>query len=356
VAQTSSGVRRPQGHGSLLKHPTGHSRRPARSRVHFCIRLSNLSRDSQHHPLDEDFLGQLWFSKKAAAVRHQRANRHALIASCDLSASAGYKKFSSFVDAGAFVSYLAKLRAEGVDLNLYECVDAETASKFFVDVDYAAAERSDEDFRERFEHCEIVLRGFLERVLLVPPEAITFQVATAHGGRKVGGYKYSAHVCLQGFYLKDSSVRRELKRAMIFFLEKPPQQLRRNCEFLFFREFKEGVSVEKCLIDTAVYSSFQNWRTLYSEKKGSGRPLEPAVGSSRDIADHLIGFHDPAVRAAALELDGDLLATYNQRAEPLLTLSRGPVRNPVRGLRETFVERGGAVYPLTGVEKDRLLR
>ena len=310
----------------------------------------------QHHPLDEDFLGQLWFPKKAPAVLHQQAKRHALIGSCDLTSSAGHKKFSSFADAGAFVGYLEKLRAEGIDLNHYECIDAHTSSKFYVDIDYSTGGRNEEDFHERFEQCEIVLRGFLEQVLSVPSKAIAFQVATAHGKRKDRGYKYSAHVCLQGFYLKDASARVELKKALALFLKNPPERLRRSCEFLFFQEDKEGVFVEKCLIDTAVYSSFQNWRTLYSEKKGSGRPLMPAVSSSRDIADHLIGFHCPADRAAAIKLDDSLLAAYNQREAPVASEFQHPAGAPARGLRGTFVERGHTQHPLTGAEKDRLLR
>ncbi|GAQ92716.1 hypothetical protein KFL_011070010 [Klebsormidium nitens] len=309
-----------------------------------------------HHPLDEDFLGQLWFHKKAPAVVHQQAQEHALIGSCDLYSSGGHKKFSSFANAGVFVGYLERLRAEGIVLNHYECIDAHTSSKFYVDIDYSTRGRDEGDFQERFEHCDIVLRGFLEQVLKVPSEAIAFQVATAHGKHKNGGYKFSAHVCLQGFCLKDSSTRVELKKALALFLKNPPKQLRRSCEFLFFQDNKEGVFVEKCLIDTTVYSSFQNWRTLYSEKKGSGRPLAPTVGSSRDIADHLIGFHSPADRAAASELDGDLLAAYNQRAEPAASVSQHPARVPARGLRGTFVERAHVQHPLTNVEKDRLLR
>jgi hypothetical protein len=212
----------------------------------------------QHHPLDEDFLGQLWFHKKAPPIVHQQAQGHALIGTCDLNSSGGHKKFSSFANAGVFVGYLKRLRAEGIVLNHYKCIDTHTSSKFYVDIDYSTRGRDEEDFQERFDHCEIVLRGFLEKVLKVPLEAIAFQVATAHGKHKNGGYKFSAHVCLQGFCLKDSSTRVELKKALALFLKNPPEQLRRSCEFLFFQDNKEGVFVEKCLIDTTVYSSFQN--------------------------------------------------------------------------------------------------
>jgi hypothetical protein len=182
-----------------------------------------------------------------------------LIGSCDLSDSGGFKRFSSFADSGEFVNYLEQLQAAGETPNHYECVDADTPSKFYVDIDYTVGVRDDGEFGERFQHCEIVLRGFLELVLLVPAESIAYQVATAHGRCRSGGFKYSTHVCLQGFYLEDSSARQELKKALAHFLEKPLEALRRSCEFLFYEANKGGVLVEGCLVDTAVYSCFQNW-------------------------------------------------------------------------------------------------
>ncbi|GAQ93123.1 hypothetical protein KFL_013130010, partial [Klebsormidium nitens] len=285
-----------------------------------------------HHPPREDYLAQPWFQKKAAAVQHQQANAHALIGSCDLSDLGGFKRFSSFANSGAFVNSLERLRAAGETPNHYECIDANTPSKFYVEIDYTVGERDDEDFGERFQHCKIVLRGFLELVLLVPAESIAFQVATAHGGDAKAGLSTLAH-----------------------FLEKPPEALRRSCEFLFYEGNKGAVIVEGCLVDTAVYSCFQNWRTLHSEKKGSGRPLAPPVGSSRDINDHLVGFYGAADVAAAIRIDSSLLAGYNQREEPAASISRRPVDAPTRGLRGKFVERGRTQRPLTGVEKERLL-
>lgn len=303
------------------------------------------------HCLGPDFLGQVWWPKKLPAVQIQESEGHALIASCDLSASGGYKKFSSFASVDAFVSYLERRQAAG-DLNHYECLQADKPSKFYVDIDYKVAEKNDEDFRERFEHCEIVLRGFLERVLLVPLDAINFQVATAHGK---GGclYKYSAHMCMPGFCLKDASVRGELNRALQTFVRKPPEELRRSCEFLFYQFLKNGALVDDCVIDKSVYSSFQNWRTLYSEKKGSDRPLEPAPGSSPHIRDHLVGLYDPADRAAVMELDGKLLSDYNWRENPSTARASGSVA--ARAIRATYVERGDVLRPLTDVEKERLL-
>jgi hypothetical protein len=254
------------------------------------------------------------------------------------------------------VNYLEQLQAAGETPNHYECVDADMPSKFYVDIDYTVGGRDDGEFGERFQHCQIVLRGFLELVLLLPAESIAFQVATAHGRCRSGSFKYSAHVCLQGFYLEDSSARRELKKALAHFLEKPPETLRRSCEFLFYEGNKGGVLVEGCLIDTAVYSCFQNWRTLHSEKKGSGRPLVPAAGSSCNISDHLIGFYGAAEVAAATKIDSNLLAVYNQREEPAASISRRPVKASTRGVRGTFVERGRTQRPLTGVETDRLLQ
>jgi hypothetical protein len=190
----------------------------------------------QHHLPHEDFLGQPWFPKKAVAVQHQQANAHSLIGSCDLSDSGGFKSFLSFLDSRAFMNYLERLQAAGETPNHYECVDADTPFKFYVDIDYTVGGRDDGEFGERFQHCQIVLRGFLELVLLLPAESIAFQVATAHGRCRSESFKYSAHVCLQGFYLEDSSARQELKKALAHFLEKPPEALRRSCEFLFYEE------------------------------------------------------------------------------------------------------------------------
>jgi hypothetical protein len=247
------------------------------------------------------------------AVQHQQANAHSLIGSCGLSDSGGFKSFSSFLDSRAFVNYLERLQAAGETPNHYECVDADTPSKFYVDIDYTVGGRDDGEFGERFQHCQIVLRGFLELVLLLPAESIAFQVATAHERCRSRSFKYSAHVCLQGFYLEDSSARRELKKALAHFLEKPPEALRRSCEFLFYGGNKGGVLVEGCLVDTAVYSCFQNWRTLHSKKKGSGRPLAPAAGSSRNVGDHLIGFYGAAEVGGGYEnrqqLSGGLQST-----------------------------------------------
>jgi hypothetical protein len=173
------------------------------------------------------------------------------------------------------VNYLEQLRAAGETPNHYECVDADTPSKFYVDIDYTVRGRDDEEFGERSQHCEIVLRGFLNLVLLLPAESITFQVATAHGRCRSGSVKYSAHVCLQGFYLEDSSARRELKKALAHFLEKPPKALRRSCEFLFYEGNKRGVLVKDALLIWRSTTAFRTGKPFTPRRRGRGGPSLP---------------------------------------------------------------------------------
>jgi hypothetical protein len=135
---------------------------------------------------------------------------------------------------------LGKTTGRGVGLSHYECLDADTPSRFYVDVDYAARERNDKNFKKRFEHCKLVLHGVLERVLLVASKAIAVQVSTASSRRaQEWRLQISAHVCLQGFYMRDASVRGELKKALLFFLENPPKSCVGAASFVSFKSSRK---------------------------------------------------------------------------------------------------------------------
>jgi hypothetical protein len=51
--------------------------------------------------------------------------------------------------------------------------------------------------------------------------------------------------------------------------------LKDDCQALFYLESEGNKTIEKCLIDFAVYTKDRQWRTIYSHKHGSDRVLKP---------------------------------------------------------------------------------
>ncbi|GAQ89318.1 hypothetical protein KFL_005100080, partial [Klebsormidium nitens] len=141
------------------------------------------------------------------------------------------------------------------------------------------------------------------------------------------------------------------------FTANPPEDLRRSCEFL---RYQKANGKEDCILDFAVYGRGQLWRTLYSEKLGTGRPLVPSVGSSDKVEDHLVGIYSTVPTASALKpCSTDLLVAYTRPAGG--ARARGESQRPqprtAVAIRAQYAdERPQPVSPLTQVECDRLLK
>ncbi|GAQ88463.1 hypothetical protein KFL_004310010, partial [Klebsormidium nitens] len=196
--------------------------------------------------------GQEWFRSKESpsgrgprdlAVAWKDLHGHAILVASDGAPNSGVKMYTSFKDVPALVAYCNRLPAR--HQHLYECLLGEAPSLLYLDLDYyvpltASADAGDyeeavrvrdADFAERKRHFDRLRDGFLEAVLGVSEEAVRFEESTAHGSVP-GGFKYSVHGVLKGFYLEDSRARSLFSKAFDHFLKNPPPSLARSAEFV----------------------------------------------------------------------------------------------------------------------------
>jgi hypothetical protein len=253
---------------------------------------------------------------------------HGILVACDSSSDSAAKMFTSFEDVPALLTYCALLR--GQSKHLYECLLEETPSLFYFDLDYyvplsvcagdseEAVGPRDADFAERKGHFDRLRDGFLEAVLGVSGESACFEESTAHG-EVPGGFRFSVHGVLKGFYLEDSRARGLFAKAFDHFQKNPPPHLARSAEFLWTKDQRGR---PKLIWDGTVYSKFQNWRMLRSRKKGSDRSLQPSKGCLELIADHLAGLYSAADLQRCAKLDVARLKAYLPQHTP--TLLRPP--------------------------------
>jgi hypothetical protein len=311
--------------------------------------------------------GQQWFKSKESptgrgpkdlAVAWKTLHGHGIVVAADSARDSATKMFTSFPDVPAPLAYCARLR--GQRKHMYECLLEETPSLLYFDLDYyvplsvcagdseEAVGARDADFAERKQHFERLRDGFLEAVLGVLGEAVRFEESTAHGA-VAGGFRYSVHGVLKGFYLEDSRARSLFAKAFDHIQKNPPPHLARSAEFVWTEDQRGR---PKLIWDGTVYSKFQNWRMLWSSKKGSDRVLEPSEGSSELIVDHLAGLYSAAELQCCAQLDAARLEAYLQQHAP--TLSR-PQRPTMRVRDAGLPEDGGQNRADLGKQEQRVL-
>lgn len=286
----------------------------------------------------------------------------AILVASDGSPNSGVKMYTSFKDVPALLAYCDRLRARGQRQHLYECLLEDAPSLLYLDLDYyvpstASADAADSEeavrardaeFAERKRHFDRLRDGFLEAALGVPGEVIRFEESTAHGAVP-GGFKYSVHGVLKGFYLENSRARSLFAKAFDHFQKNPPPHLARSAEFVWTEDQRGR---PKLIWDGTVYSKFQCWRMLRSRKKGSDRFLEPSEGSSNLIVDHLAGLYSTTDLQRCVMLDEAHLEEYLEQHAP--TLSRPP--RPTMRVRDTDPqEDGGRNRADLGEQEQRVL-
>jgi hypothetical protein len=113
---------------------------------------------------------------------------------------------------------------------------------------------------------------------------------------------------MQLFFLRDHRARLLFKQSFERFQLNLPDELSHCAPFLSWLDpMSRGV---KPLWDPKPYASFQCWRTLYSSKMGSLRPLLPEEGSAVRIKDHLICVYDEKALHSMHKIDTTLLEGY----------------------------------------------
>ncbi|GAQ91069.1 hypothetical protein KFL_007230010, partial [Klebsormidium nitens] len=298
--------------------------------------------------------GQQWFKSRESpsgrgprdlAVAWKHLHGHAILVASDVAPNSGVKMYTSFKDVPALVAYCNRLSARGQ--HLYECLLEEAPSLIYLDLDYyvpltasadagdyeEAVRARDAEFAERKRHFDRLRDGFLEAVLGVPKEAVRFEESTAHGAVP-GGFKYSVHAVLKGFYLEDSRARSLFAKAFDHFQKNPPPCLARSAEFVWTEDQRGR---PKLIWDGTVYSKFQCWRMLRSRKNGSDRFLEPSEGSSDLVADHLAGLYSTTDLQRCAMLDEAHLEKYLEQHAP--TLLRPP--RPTMRVRDADPQEDG---------------
>jgi hypothetical protein len=219
----------------------------------------------QQHPLDLDFVGHLCFSKKAAAVLHQKANRHALIDRVlRHECIRKEQKVLEFCGRWCVCELLGKTTGRGVGLSNYECLDTDTPSRFYVDVDYAARERNDKDFQKRFEHCKLVLRGFFKRFSwsLPKPSPSRCPPLTASARMAVTNKR----PCMPARLLHEGRVRpRRIEKSPAILPRESPQKAASKLLVSFLSKVEGRSHRRQVPHRLSRIQLLLNWRTLYSE-------------------------------------------------------------------------------------------
>jgi hypothetical protein len=149
--------------------------------------------------------------------------------------------------------------------------------------------------------------AFLVDVLGIPPESIRFEASEAHGDASDGGFKWSVHELLRKYYLEDFHARNEFKKAFEHFQKHLPAHLQHCNEFLWHTA--DPQKGPKLIWDPSVFAEFKCFRMLYSQKRGSDRPLLPVEGSSPQ----LVGIYSAEELASSKKIDVGVLERYNQK-------------------------------------------
>ncbi|GAQ83461.1 hypothetical protein KFL_001490020 [Klebsormidium nitens] len=279
--------------------------------------------DLPHVVPDMIDLGTHWFSRpceargagpQERARAYSRAHGHQILAAGDVRDDTATKRYTTFADAEALQKYDEHLAEFAVERNMYEVMYPELPTRLYFDLECSVAERVDAVFAERLARFAELRAAFFSRVLGLSSLDLSFQTSTAHGESK-GGFKHSAHEVLEGFYVENQEERLLFKECFEAFLEDPPSD--ELAESVPFLEYERNGKSEG-IWDAGVYTKFRCFRILGSCKKGSGRPLVPADGSSPELRDHLVGVYDGGQKSALKKIDmGPARAYMVARSQPV---------------------------------------
>jgi hypothetical protein len=243
------------------------------------------------------------------------AQGHQILAAGDVRDDTATKRYTTFADVDTLQEYDEHLAEYAVERTMYEVLHPDLPTRLYFDIEYSVAERDDEGFAERLSRFAELRAAFLTQVLGISALRLSFQTSTAHGASK-GGYKHSAHEVLEGFYLENHEERTLFKECFESFLRDPP-----SCELaesVLFLDYQRNGKSER-IWDSGVYTKFRCFRMLGSCKKGSGRPLVPAEGSSPKLCDHLVGVYDMRRSSALQKIDlGAARAYVAAKAQPFV--------------------------------------
>jgi hypothetical protein len=287
------------------------------------------------------------------------ARGDAILIACDVTKDSGAKKFGSVRDPSALQDYLARRKTMGLGHpHLYEGLTEGLPTKVYADIDLRTTSKVEGDFKRYKRHLDEVRDAFLVDVLGIPRESIRFEASEAHGDAADGGYKWSIHELLRGYYLEDFHARDEFKKAFEHFQKHLPAHLHHCDEFLWHTP--DPQRGPKLIWDPSVFAKFKCFRLLYSRKKGSDRPLLPVEGSSAQLVDHLVGIYMHEELASLEKINVGALERYNREVGVDAGECREtPCRHTTRVAVEGRAVEGGTLddaegAPLTGHELERL--
>jgi hypothetical protein len=289
------------------------------------------------------------------------ARGDAILIACDVTKDSGAKKFGSVLDSSALQDYVTRRNTMGLGCaNLYEGLTEDLPTKLYADIDLRTASKVEGDFERYKRHLDEVRDAFLVDVLGIPAESIRFEANEAHGDAADGGYKWSIHELLRGYYLEDFRARNKFKKAFEHFQKHLPAHLHHCDEFLWHTP--DPQRGPKLIWDPSVFAKFKCFRMLYSRKKGSDRPLLPVDGSSTQLVDHLVGIYTEEELASLENINVGALERYNREVGVDAGECREtPRRHTTRVAVEERVVEGGTRddaegAPLTGHELERVYR
>jgi hypothetical protein len=146
------------------------------------------------------------------------ARGDAILIACDVTKDSGAKKFGSVLDPSALQDYVTRRNTMGLGrANLYEGLTEDLPTKLYADIDLRTASKVEGDFERYKRHLDEVRDAFPMDVLGILAESIRFEASEAHGDAADGGYKWSIHELLRGYYLEDFRARNEFKKAFEHF-------------------------------------------------------------------------------------------------------------------------------------------
>jgi hypothetical protein len=271
----------------------------------------------------------------------------------------GAKAFRRFGSPADGVEYLAA-HAGGA---LYEVLeDVNKQCKLYFDLD-----RPDTEHRSETVALKMVqaVTEYLKKVFVMEFDAapgINCQLAQATTDKKT-----SVHMC---FEIRVPSVvsHKAMTDSLVKFILETPEKW--ACLICAAGPDKPS----KCIIDSSVYTRFRSFRALRMVKLGRKNPLKPLLGSSPDIAAHLIGVY-PSLQTQPLpplpqplNSEGPLLALcgpHSRKRVPAAPSTALPASayasfekllNGWKRVQEVFGEKTLRIAAVTERERDFRLR
>jgi hypothetical protein len=199
---------------------------------------------------------------------------------CDVSKHSGAKKYGSIRDPSALRDYITRHQKTGLGHpNLYEGLSEGLPTKLYADIDLRTASRVEGDFERYKRHMDEVRDTFLADVLGIPPESIQFECSEAHGDAADGGYKWSIHELLRGYYLEDFHAATSSRRPLSTFRR---TSQRTSCTATSTSGIRpDPQRGPKLIWDPSVFAKFKCFRTLYSQKRAPTGPCCPSREAPR---------------------------------------------------------------------------